>query len=175
MSVLPAPGVDSYDVEVAKQDIPHVWTTQQMSTSTVVTGLLSDTTYTIRAWARVGEAGGQGIWEDLGQVSCTTGFFMSPVTCVPLSPYSIIVTWPPVVPASSSSSVSYSLRYKVRADGQWGPWRTAGAPLSAVLSGLQSNTPYDIEVRANEGDLQWEPSSASCFTTPAPEDIDPTA
>ncbi|MFY0536010.1 hypothetical protein [Nannocystis pusilla] len=83
MSVLPAPGVDSYDVEVANQDDPVVWTKQQMSTSTVVTGLLSNRTYTIRAWARVGEEGGRGIWEDVGQVSCTTGFFMSSVYCTP--------------------------------------------------------------------------------------------
>jgi hypothetical protein len=168
VSVLPAPGVDSYDVEVAKQDNPYAWTKQQMSTSTVVTGLLGNSTYTIRAWARVGEEGDSGIWEDLGQVSCTTGFFMSSIRCTPLSTDSIMVTWPPVVPASSSSPVSYSVRHKAREDGQWGPWRTAGAQLSTVLSGLQPNTPYDIEVRADEGDLQSEPSSASCFTAWAP-------
>ncbi|MCY0992576.1 fibronectin type III domain-containing protein [Nannocystis sp. ILAH1] len=160
--------MDSYDVEVAKQDNPQVWTRQSMSTSTMVTGLLSNSTYTIRAWARVGEEGGQGIWEDLGQVSCTTGFFMSSVYCTPLATDAILVNWPPVVPAGGSSPVSYSMRHKVRGDGQWGPWRTVGAQSSTVLSGLQPNTPYDIEVRASEGDLQSEPSSASCFTSWAP-------
>ncbi|MFY0536009.1 fibronectin type III domain-containing protein [Nannocystis pusilla] len=59
------------------------------------------------------------------------------------------------------------MRHKARGDDPWGPWRTVGAQLSTVLSGLQPNTPYDIEVRASERDLQSEPSSASCTTARA--------
>src|SRR5690349_6397519 len=95
---------------------------------------------------------------------------MCPLCCVSMSSISIMVSWRLVEPVRSASPVSYSVRYKAHGDATWGPRRNAGTQLSAVLGGLQSNSHYDIEARADQGDLESEPSSASCRNTMAPSD-----
>lgn len=163
--VLSDPGVYTYEIVVSGSNGVPV-TVQRTSTSTVLTGLQCNDTYTIRA-RTVLEVNGITYHEDiLGQETCTTGIFMiSAVTCVPRSKDSLLVTWPPL--PGGSSPVSYSLRHKSRADEQWGPWGPAGVQTLTVLSGLQPDTLYDIEVRAREGDRQSEPVSASCTTLSA--------
>ena len=72
---------------------------------------------------------------------------------------SVTVTW--TKPYISGADVtSYDVRYRPQNTATWIVWPHSDTTLSATITGLTTNTDYDVQVRANspEGASEWSPS-----------------
>ena len=75
--------------------------------------------------------------------------------------HTLSVTWSAPANTGRPAIVSYDLRYRRGASGSWtdGPQDHTGT--TAVITGLDADTSYEVQVRAtnDEGDGEWSPSS----------------
>lgn len=163
MSVLADPGEFFYLVEWLmpySSTAGPVVRSEQISTSTTLSGFADNCTYIIRAKLGLVVAGMS--YHDVidGQVSCTTRLQISSLTGVALAPGAVELFWPP---ATANTSVSYSVRSRARGDEQWGPEMMTTQAV-ATLRDLQPDTLYDFEVRLRMGDLQSEPACCTVLS-----------
>jgi chitodextrinase/pimeloyl-ACP methyl ester carboxylesterase len=163
----------TYEVQYGKTYAIDGWTSAGTTTGTskVLSGLASDTTYTIRVIARDGK-GGESSWQPASGLFTTLKENRAPTQPGTLSASSITKTGATVSWGASSDPDGDTITYEV----QYGKtyaidgWTSAGTTTgtSKVLSGLASDTTYTVRVIARDGkeggESSWREASG-LFTT----------
>lgn len=142
---------DNYEVQYKLTSEPTTWTVYSAAldpntTTANITGLASNTSYDFRVRATNGD--GDSAWLT-GTVSTLDVLPTAPsgVTVTPLSSSSLQVDWTD----NSNNEVNFVVEYKLTTEPTtWTLWSSAIAAnaTTTTITGLSTNTAYDVRVRA---------------------------
>ena len=163
------PRISGYDLEYRREGSSgsytlrsYGWTTR----STTITGLAPFTSYEVRVRAR--NADGPGPWSDLSTASTTTvepPLRMRQPEVTASSGHTLRVVWR--APSNTGPAISgYDVEYRKRGSVSSTRRSFGRTARSTTITGLESNTTYEVQVRAKNADGagQWSPADRA--TTP---------
>ena len=163
------PAISDYDVQYRKAG-RVVWSSHSFSgtgTTTTIRGLSSNTKYEVQV--RAENADGESPWSDSGTADTKRAPPGKPdVPTLAAGKHELAVTWR--APSNTGPAISdYDVEYRIEGSVGWSPHLFSGTGRSTTITGLSSNTTYEVKVRAEnaDGESPWsEPGTGD--TKPAP-------
>ena len=97
------------------------------------------------------------------------------VNATPGAAAGLTVTWPAIEPTDDSPVDGYDVQYRVKDTTNTAPWLTANVTVTgatAVITGLEYSTTYEVEVKArnSEGPSGWSPTGEGTIPSQAGRD-----
>ncbi len=151
--------ITGYDIlyRVSSTSTLSTWTHTGTSRSATITGLDENTEYAVQVRAR--NAGGPSEW--WGSSGTTRPEAPSITSTSAASSSSIRLDWS--LPGGPAAITGYDLQYREDGETDWEDRAHSGTGRSATISGLDDDTEYEVQVRAqNAGGMsEWSPSGTA--------------
>lgn len=166
----PIPSVDHYKIEYKLHSSPTwiVFNNNYHSTSFTINGLLCSTAYDVRVTAVCSNGLEFSIQEiEKYTTECPSCQYPNPLVVTGVTTSSISVGWDPVIGA-----VDYFVEYKKVSDISWTVFGSV-ATTSAVITGLDDNTSYNIRVKTNCGGMESSYATTTGTTAKIPDVCNP--